>query len=408
METNFQLSYGLSKLYDQNFEPTWTNEYMDAMRDGIITAPYITEGSSCNIKKLKKRIKKDNNKIEYIGAGAYAKVWWIDHPEDMRYPDNVYVIKNSKYDSDDEEDEEKESAVANSRSQDINNNVNSEVRMIRLLNDFIYNGITPHILLYIKHAQCVQCKKPSMQLITEICKSSVDEVGNREDDEGNEKWPFLKNLDILIFQVMFTLNAIQTVYPAWRHNDLRTDNVFVDKVEKKDYYYQIDGKYYKIYTNMFAKISDFGHSNLPGIIDNNLTQPEKEIVVDKKTKKEKEVYLWNPESYGMRPTGNRYYDMHTFLNSVNVTFIDDDADWIIDENMEALLEEFVPLEYRTTFKVTKTAVRRNKNNKNVSSQDTIIPDLELFTPNQTMKYFEHFRIQKEEIPEDEHIFGINN
>lgn len=408
METNFKISYGVSKLYDPNFKPLWSNEYMDAMREGIITAPYISEGSSCSMKRLKKKIKKDNNKVDYIGSGAYAKVWCIDHPDDMRYSDNVYVLKNTKYDSDDEEDDEEENAVANIRSQNINNNVNAEVRMIRLLNDLVYSGVTPHILLYIKHAQCLQCTKPSMQLVTEICKSSVYDVGKEEDNEGNEKWPYMRHLDILVFQVMFTLDAIQAVYPKWRHNDLRTDNVFVDKVEKKNYYYQIDGKYYKIYTNMFVKISDFGHSNLQGIIDNDLTKPEKEIIFDKKTKKEKEVYLWDPESYGMRATENKYYDMHTFLNSINVTFIDDDGQWVIDENMQALLEEFVPIEYRTTFKVTKTAVRRNKNNKNVSNQDTIVPDIEPFVPNQTMKYFEHFRIQKEEIPEGEHIFGINN
>lgn len=412
METNFEISYGISKLYDQDFQPSWTNEYMDAMRQHIITAPYITKDSSCNIKKLKKRIKKDNNKIDYIGAGAYAKVWCIDHEEDMRYQDNVYVIKNSRYDSDDDEDEEEneknQNTNANKRSKNINNNVNSEVRMIRLLNELIYNGVTPHILLYIKHAQCIRCKNPSMQLVTEICKSSVDEVGKREDDEGNEKWPYMMDLDIIIFQVMFTLNAIQTLYPGWRHNDLRTDNVFVDKVEKKNYYYQIDGKYYRIYTNMFAKISDFGHSNLPNIIDNDIMIPEKEIKIDKRTRKPKEVYLWNPESFGMRPVENNYYDMHTFLNSINVSFIDDDANWMFDEQIQELIKEFVPIEYRTTFNVTKHSVRRNKKNKNVSSQDTIIEDLHLFTPKETMKYFKHFQIEKEDIPQDEHIFGLNN
>ena len=408
METNFKISYGVSKLYDQSYEPKWTNEYMDAMREGIITAPYVKEGSSCNVKRLKKKIKKDHNKVDYIGSGAYAKVWCIDHPDDQRYGDNVYVLKNSKYDSDDdEESDENTENNGTMRSNDINNNVNAEVRMIRLLNDFINEGITPHILLYIKHSQCLKCTKPSMQLVTEICKSSAYDIGKEEDKEGNEKWPYMRHLDIIVFQVMFTLHAIQSIYPAWRHNDLRTDNIFLDKVEKKDYYYQIDGKYYKIHTNMFAKISDFGHSNLPGIIDNNLLIPEKEIIFDKKTKKEKEVYLWNPESYGMRANENKYYDMHTFLNSVNVTFIDDDGDWVIDEHMQALLEEFLPIDYRTTFKVTKTAVRRNKNNKNLSSQDTIIPDLEPFTPSQTMKYFEHFRVDPEDIPKYEHIFSAN-
>jgi hypothetical protein len=31
--------------------------------------------------------------------------------------------------------------------------------------------------------------------------------------------------------------------------------------------------------------------------------------------------------------------------------------------------------------------------------------LELFTPEQTMKYFEHFRVDPEHIPKYEHIFS---
>mgnify|MGYP005629245385 FL=1 len=56
METKFNIDYGVSKLYDQNYTPKWTNEYMDAMRQNIITADYIKENSSCNIKRLKKKI----------------------------------------------------------------------------------------------------------------------------------------------------------------------------------------------------------------------------------------------------------------------------------------------------------------------------------------------------------------
>ncbi len=86
----------------------------------------------------------------------------IDHPDDTRYPDNVYVMKNTKYEHDDEIDME-----------DVN--TNSEIKMIRMLNNLIFEGITPHILLYIKHARCTQCTKPSMRLITEVCKSNMEE-----------------------------------------------------------------------------------------------------------------------------------------------------------------------------------------------------------------------------------------
>ncbi len=54
MESNFNIDYGVSKLYDSNYNPKWTNDYMEAMRQNIVTADYIKEKSSCNIKRLKK------------------------------------------------------------------------------------------------------------------------------------------------------------------------------------------------------------------------------------------------------------------------------------------------------------------------------------------------------------------
>ena len=372
MESNFNIDYGVSKLYDTNYTPKWSNDYMDAMRQNIVTADYIKEKSSCNIKRLKKKIHSDNNEITHIGDGAYATAYMIDHPDDPRYPDNVYVMKNTKYEHDDEIDME-----------DVN--TNSEIKMIRMLNNLIFEGITPHILLYIKHARCTQCTKPSMRLITEVCKSNMEEF-----DTDNQKWPLLENIDIAIFQVLFTLDAIHTFYPSWRHNDLRHDNVFLDKTEKKDYYYHAYGNYYKINTNMFAKISDFGHSNCPGIVDNKLANPQEE-------------YDWDPESFGMRPTKNQYYDMHTFLNSINCEYIDDDTSSLLDLEMECLIDEMIPEEYRTQFVVKNRRLKRKKN-KNLEN-DCLIPDIELFTPKDAFRFFEHFKVNKEDIPEGEHIFS---
>ena len=374
MEDDFKVNYGVSKLFSKDYKPTWTNEYMDAIRNGIITADYIKEGSSCNIDRLKKKVKKDGNEINHIGSGEYANVYMIDLPNDTRFPDNVYVMKNSKYEH--EKDNIYDPIIS----------TNSEVKMLRLLNNLMFDGVTPHILLYIKHAQCDTCKKPSMRLITEVCKSDVGQM-------DDEKWPFLEDIEFVIFQVLFTLDAIHSYYPDWRHNDLHIENVFLDKVEKKNYYYYAYGKYYRLYTNICAKISDFGHSHLPNIVENKLVFPD-------------EKYDWDPTEFGTRPSRNQYYDMHSFLNAIKVEFIDDEAESTLNQNMQDLINEMIPLKYQTSFKVTKTRIKRIKN-KNLEN-DCLVPDDELHVPKDAFKFFKHFEINKEDIPENEHVFCVSS
>jgi|UniRef100_A0A6C0J741 hypothetical protein len=372
MEENFDPVYGESILYNEEFDCIWKDDYMEAMQDKILTAKYIKKGSSCNLKRLKEKIKKNKDNIEFIGSGAYASAYMIDE-NNTEYEHNTYVVKNCAY----QEDE---------HINDIEENVNCEVRMIKHLNNFIFNSISPHILLYIKHAQCTACNNPSMRIVTEVCRSNVEEL-------SNEEWPYLKNMDIIIFQVLYTLHCIQSVYPEWRHNDLKIDNVFIDKVAEDDYYYKIQNKFFKISTDMFAKISDFGLAHLPNIIINKAVYPNPELD-------------WDPTTNGMRPTQNRYYDMHMFLNEINIEYVDDYAKSTLDTNMVNLIKDMLPDQYRSDVYVKGNKLKTNK--KTALSEHCLLEDIEYKQPiDALMNYFGHFEVSCDSIPEDANIFSLN-
>lgn len=78
-------------------------------------------------------------------------------------------------------------------------------------------------------------------------------------------------LDRIIFQLLFTLTAIQNKYPNFIHNDLFLRNVlgkYVDSYSENDYVeYIYNGKSYYFPANGFhIKINDFGYSLMPPVI----------------------------------------------------------------------------------------------------------------------------------------------
>jgi serine/threonine protein kinase len=83
----------------------------------------------------------------------------------------------------------------------------------------------------------------------------------------------------LLFQIIYTLYAINKVYPKFRHYDLHTENIMLKfdptykfkATNQKFLVFTIDGeKYYMPYFGIIPKIIDFGFSSLPeeGIVSN--------------------------------------------------------------------------------------------------------------------------------------------
>jgi hypothetical protein len=109
-------------------------------------------------------------------------------------------------------------------------------------------------------------------------------------------------LKSIILQVLFTLIILQTTYIGFRHNDLKTDNILLDITPRnKNYCLKYKNNYWKINKELpLVKISDFDYTNIPDYVIN----PKVKTSFSK--------------SFGCSYKPNNIYDVHIFLNSINM------------------------------------------------------------------------------------------
>ena len=101
----------------------------------------------------------------------------------------------------------------------------------------------------------------------------------------------------LVFQVVYTLAALQKKFPGFRHNDLSTNNVLLKKLRTAhDLAYRVGRRTYVVPTTMFPALSDYDFVHAPGPALQN------------------ERVLSGKYKVDGRP--NDSYDTHFFLKSV--------------------------------------------------------------------------------------------
>jgi len=110
-------------------------------------------------------------------------------------------------------------------------------------------------------------------IVLENCPISIGSIISRilNSKKGNKHNDLKELLDRTIFQLIYTLTAIQHSYPTFIHNDLFLRNI-LGKIESEydnnDYVeYKYNGVSYYLKANGFyMRINDFGYSLLPPII----------------------------------------------------------------------------------------------------------------------------------------------
>ena len=124
-----------------------------------------------------------------------------------------------------------------------------------------------------------------------------------------------KNFTKVLKRILGTLINIQKIYPAFRHNDLSFNNVFVNAKDN-------------------AFIGDFGLANIEA---DGLRNPMVQSGDFKKV-------------YGIYPNNNPKFDIHFFLNSVYVNG---------PKSLRSTITRYLPPEYRglTTAKVSMGRLR---------------------------------------------------
>jgi len=235
---------------------------------------------------------------------------------------------------------------------------NVELLMIRLLSSFVINKETPHIVLPITTFNT--SIKPFLKLTDDNIVNSkkfdifiekykkgeyynnvsvlVSEWANSGDlldyIRKNYKTFKVKEWRTIFFQFLSVLAVIQAKYPAFRHNDLKANNLLVHTIDSHDkkHLYEINNQAY-VLPNMgiHIKMWDFDFASIENLIENAKVNAEWTTKINITSKQ------------------NRYYDVHYFFNTLyKKGFF---PEFLTDEHIPSSVKEFVnrviPDEYRS-------------------------------------------------------------
>ena len=204
---------------------------------------------------------------------------------------------------------------------------NVEILMLKILSYFVINKETPHIVLPIttfntdvkpflslcknnivtndKYKQFVnRYKNGEYYNNVSILVSEWANGGDLLDYlKKNYKYMDIKEWTILFFQIISVLAIIQSKYPAFRHNDMKANNILLNNLRipnnHKKYKYNINGTTYVVpHIGYQIKIWDFDFACIDKIIINSKVESKWAMEINITSKQ------------------NRYYDLHYFFNTL--------------------------------------------------------------------------------------------
>jgi serine/threonine protein kinase len=193
--------------------------------------------------EMRNNIRSSGGKYFEIGGGAYGKVFKVCIDEICNYE---FALKEIQYSDD-------KSYLGNGNPY---RSENVEVRIFKLLNELVVNGLTPHIPLYMGDFNCTIKNVEYKYVMVEKADGNLLQSNLMNNDE------ILRNI---LFQILYTLKIIHKHYPAFIHNDLKPSNVLIFNPPKSlnGYYkYILDDKVYYLPNSYRAAIWDFGISSI--------------------------------------------------------------------------------------------------------------------------------------------------
>jgi serine/threonine protein kinase len=212
---------------------------------------------------------------------------------------------------------------------------NAELKMVKLTSQFVINGKTPHFVLpfgtfntsikkFVHMPQSMLDTNNKNDKRLDTYRKFINRYRNGELEDfvsilisewcdrgdlldyirSSYKSMTVRDWRVILFQIIYTLAKVQYIYPNFKHNDLKANNILVKNTEQQPdrtlyYKYGIGNKRFIIPDiGMQVKIWDFDFSTIEGIVENNKVN-SKWTAKHNITKKE-----------------NKYYDMHYFFNTL--------------------------------------------------------------------------------------------
>ena len=331
-------------------------------------------------------------RLDYVKSGTTGHTFHGICGNDIDNPDYDYAVKVSAF----------HKKAKYGSIYDVRRPENAEVNMIRTLSKLIINNHTPHIVLPI----CTF--DTSIDNFVNLMEDGYVEGGNKKYAEFVEKYKkgdYYDNVSILIsewankgdfldytrknyrifsplhwkvffFQIISALAVIQSQFSSFRHNDLKANNVLVQRTKKqnKNFNYRVVRTSYKVPNIGYQiKIWDFDFACIPGLVENHKVNKP-----------------WT-KAINVTPDSNRYYDLHYFFN----TFIKKGF------FPQFMTEDCIPQEAKDF--VMRVVPKKYQKGKFVHERGRILIDYEFTTPDEVLKtdeYFAEFR-SKEPIHESE-------
>lgn len=206
---------------------------------------------------------------------------------------------------------------------------NAELRMLKLLSYFVVKKISPHFILpmttfnsSIKHF--VNVERTGININeekNEMYRKFIERYKEGELDDlvsvlvcewcnagdlldyirKNYKSISLSQWTVIFFQILYTLAVVHDKYPAFRHNDMKANNILIRQTEKTEghYSYKFDAYQFIVpHIGMQIGIWDFDFACIDGIIENNKVNAD-----------------W-ARKINITSKENKYYDVHYFFNTL--------------------------------------------------------------------------------------------
>ena len=196
---------------------------------------------------------------------------------------------------------------------------------------------------------------------------------------------------VLFFQILSVMAVIQSAHPNFRHNNLKCNTVYVNKLCNKKMLmnYTIQKNKFKVPNiGYHVLISDFDFASISDVIPNE------------KVKKQ-----WAIDS-NITDEQNRYYDIHFFFNSLQSIFF---PNFLKNPNVPQDAKDFVRRLIPKNFRNNEISVFNSdydsdydsdeEENKNISEHGRLLAKIEVCTPINVLlhdPYFSEFNVNNKQ------------
>jgi len=361
-------------------------DFKNDTSDGVTTNDDLREMLPKKYIDFNKAIKELGGKLLYIKSGSTGHTFKGVYPPPNEENKPNYAVK----------------VVAYPRKENygdmfsVKRPENAELLMIRLLSNFVKNKQTPHLVLPITTFNT------SIKPFITLPKDNI--VNNKKFDafiKRYKKGEYYDNVSVLIsewansgdlldyikknyksmntriwrtilFQILSVLAIIQNKYPAFRHNDMKANNILVHKIDNdknnNKFKHKINGQTYIVPNiGIIIKLWDFDFACIPGIVDNSKVEAE-----------------WT-DKINVKPEQNRYYDIHYFLNTlIKKGFFPEF--WTEEDAVPDKIKEF--------FKRVIPEKFTKDGSKYISDRGRLLVNEEYMTPDYILKNDQLFKVMR--------------